>query len=317
MRFFKNVYRDYRDLRRQRRINAPYQIRFFNFWEQDIPDMWFYKFIESRRLLKGKEKRICFFSTLGERDIIKRAKGDVNIFFTGENVESGIHRRRYSDHLLNEECIDLALGFDYFEDPRYMRFPLWLLYMFDPSSNEEDIVKRCSALRHPTNGRHHKFVCMISRADVLGIRQLICEQLSGIGIVDCAGKLLHNCDDLWSIFSDDKSRYISEYRFNICPENSNCYGYVTEKVFQAIDAGCIPIYWGSYNIPEPKVLNSDAIIFWDKDGDNSKTLEFISELNDSPSLFDEYSHQPRLKDGAEEFIIKLFNELENRIKDVL
>ena len=53
---------------------------------------------------------------------------------------------------------------------------------------------------------------------------------------------------------------------------------MTEKAFEAIDAGCIPIYWGSYNIPELGILNQDAIIPWDMYGDNSESVGLVEEL---------------------------------------
>jgi len=317
MGYIKNAYREYLDVRRQLKVNAPYSIRFYNFWEQDIPDMWFYRFIESRGLLKRKDKRVCFFSTFGDRDILKRAKGDVNVFFSGENLKSGIHRLRYSDHFLNDKAIDLALGFEYFDDPRYMRFPLWLMYMFEPESNEDSLIKRCSELRFPQGGRHHKFASLISRVDILGIRTEMYKSMVSIDSVDCAGALMHNCDDLWEVFSDDKKRFISEYKFNVCPENSNCSGYVTEKVFQAIDAGCIPVYWGSYNHPEPEVVNPEAVVFWDKGGNNAKALALMGDMNRSQAIYEDFTHQPRLNKNAEAFVISKFQELEKRIRALL
>ena len=317
MGYFKNLYRDYQDARRQIKANAPYSIRFYNFWEQENPDMWLYQFIQSRRILNENDKRICFYSTFGPRSTIHRTKGEVNIFFTGENLKTGRHHQLYSDHFLNNPSVNLALGFEYFDDSRYLRFPLWMMYMFDPASNDDAIVKKCQDLRHPLRGGHQKFACMISRVDVLGIRKAICEQLSGIQRVDCAGKVLHNCDDLWKVYADDKSRFISKYKFNICPENSNCAGYVTEKVFQAIDAGCIPIYWGSFNNPEPEVLNQDSIVFWEKDGNNGKAIDLVERLEAYPDKYEEFIHQPRLKDGAEDYVLERIHSLEKRIRDLL
>lgn len=311
------TYRDYTDCRRQIRKNTPYNVRFYGFWDQPNPDMWLYQFVQSRKILEGKDERICFYSTFSPRSILNRTKGDVNIFFTGENLKTGNHHQLYPDHFLNEQSIGLALGFEYFDDPRYLRFPLWMMYMFDPASDDDAIIKRCEDLRHPLRGRHEKFACMISRVDILGIRKAICEQLSSIRSVDCAGKVMHNCDDLWKIYSDDKPRFISEYKFNICPENSNCAGYVTEKAFQAIDAGCIPVYWGSYNHPEPDVLNPDAIVFWEKEGDNAKAVDFISQLDASPAKYGEFIHQPRLKESADDYVLGRFHELEKKLKDLL
>lgn len=306
----------YRNYQRQQRANSRYSIRFYNFWKQEPPDMWFYRFIESRQLLKGKNKIVCFYSVFGERNILKRTHQDVNVFFTGENLKrEGFEL--FADHFLNEEAIGLALGFERFDNGKYMRFPLWLMYMFDPEMDGKAIEKRCAELRHPQCGNRNRFACHVSSGDELGIRKKMCVDFSQIGTVDCAGKLMHNCDDLWEAYGNDKKKFISEYKFNLCPENSDCHGYVTEKLFQAIDAGCIPIYWGSGNNPEPEVLNQEAVVFWNPSGGNTTTLDLVRRFDTSPSMYDEFVHQPRLKDGAAEYVIGKFNELENRIRALL
>lgn len=309
-------YKNYRNVANQVKANALYNVQFYNYWKQDVPDMWFYKFINSRGLLKKENKRICFFSTFGDRNIVKKVMGDVKVFFTGENLKKDCHRL-FSDHLLSCKEIDLALGFEYFEEERYIRFPLWLLYMFEPESKDEDIINRCKTLNRPAENCRHRFACHISSEDSMGLRKKICETVSQIEKVDCAGKVMHNCDDLWKVFGDDKKKYISEYKFNICPENSNCCGYVTEKVFQAIDAGCVPIYWGSWNNPEPEVLNNEAIVMWNKEGDNEVTMDFIRQLYESESRFEEYAHQDRLRVGAAEYVIGKFQELETRLRELI
>lgn len=311
-----SFYLSYKDRQRQINKNSEFDIRFYNFWDQDNPDMWLFRFINARKLLKEKGKSVCFYSTFGRRDIINYTKGDVNIFFTGENLKKSNHSS-FADHFLNESLIDFAIGFERFEDPRYIRLPLWIMYMFNPESSEDEIIKRCEELRFPQRGHHNRFACHVSSEDDLGLRKSICKQLSKIEPVDCAGKVLHNCDDLWKFFGDDKMKFISEYKFNICPENSNCMGYVTEKLFQAIDAGCIPVYWGSFNDPEPEVLNHDAIVFWEKDGNNESVLELIEQLNNSPKLFEDFAQQARLKDNASDFVIRKFNDLESHIKNLL
>ncbi len=315
--FLSETYRHLRNYRYQVSKNAPYDVRFYNFWDQDNPDMWLYQFIHSRGLLEGTEKKVCFYSTFGQRSIIGRTKGDVNIFFTGENLKTGHHHRFFSDHYLSEDAIDFAMGFEYFEDLRYLRFPLWIMYMFDADSDDGAIIKRCSDLRFPHIGRHHKFASLISRGDVLGIRTEMFNALSAIETVDCAGTFMHNCDDLWELFSNDKKNFISEYKFNICPENSNCSGYVTEKIFQAIDAGCIPVYWGSFNNPEPEVVNPNAVVFWNKEGNNDAALRLIAELNHSRVKYEEFACQPRLKDGAENYVLDKFHVLESKIREIL
>lgn len=297
-------------------MNAPFMIKFYDFWNQKVTDMWFYKFIQSRQLLKDSSKTICFFSTFGNRDTIGKVHGDVNVFFTGENLKRGDHKL-FADHLLSDDRLDLALGFEHFEDERYVRFPLWIHYMFEPESRDDDVVKRCAELNRPVIGNRMKFACHVSSGDELGLREKVCTELSVIERVDCAGKTMHNCDDLWNVYGNDKNSFLLNYRFNVCPENSNANGYVTEKVFQSVNAGCVPIYWGDFNRPEPKVLNRDAILFWEKDGDNVQLLDFIEQLNASQSLYEDFASQNRLMESAAEYVIGKFDQLERRIKDLL
>jgi hypothetical protein len=41
------------------------------------------------------------------------------------------------------------------------------------------------------------------------------------------------------------------YRFSLCYENvCDEAGYVTEKIFDCLRSGCVPIYWGASNIQE-------------------------------------------------------------------
>ena len=50
---------------------------------------------------------------------------------------------------------------------------------------------------------------------------------------------------------DSKHQTLQKYTFNICYENGkDITGYITEKVFDAFFAGCIPVYWGPDNIFE-------------------------------------------------------------------
>lgn len=49
---------------------------------------------------------------------------------------------------------------------------------------------------------------------------------------------------------DKKVQLLSKYKFCICFENCVFPGYVTEKIFDALLAGCIPIYFGAPDIED-------------------------------------------------------------------
>ena len=41
---------------------------------------------------------------------------------------------------------------------------------------------------------------------------------------------------------------LKEYKFSICFENFACDGWITEKIFDSLFAGCVPVYWGAGDV---------------------------------------------------------------------
>lgn len=75
--------------------------------------------------------------------------------------------------------------------------------------------------------------------------------------VKCPSSLGKNDKSIGSSW-DDKTNYIQKYVFNICPENNCTSGWVTEKLFQCVYSGCIPIYWG--DVHNEEIFNQNRII---------------------------------------------------------
>lgn len=310
-----NTRKYYSDLKKQLSENKFRQVQFYNFWEQPFDEMYWNRWFESRPdILKNNPNlKVGLFSVFGKRDLINYTKCDINIFYTAENVKSDLFSS-YSDNFLNEPKIGLSMGYDYFEHERYCRFPNWIDVFFN---KQDEVANMCNQLRYPDISKKSSFASCICSHDRNGLRSQMVDSLSNIGTVSCPSKFRHNDDSLIKDYGDDKMEYLKSFYFNICPENSNCMGYVTEKLFQAIYSGCIPIYWGSYNRPEQEVLNQDAIILWNKDGDNSRNLKLIKDLVDSPKLMDDFLSQPRLLPTAEEYILDRLNDVERRIKQLM
>ena len=292
-------------------------VRFYNWWPvEDYTTLWLYRFVKNNGLLEGFDKPLNFCSLFGDRDVLNYVNDGVKIFFSGENLHSP-HWAHYSDGLLNDEECKLSIGFDYYDNPRYLRFPLWLTYAFEPTMDVKQIKERCEQLRYPIVGERQKFASLIAHADMDGTRAEMYQALSAIGKIDCPSDLFHNDDSLKNHYADDKLSYLRNYLFNVCPENSNADGYCTEKIFDAIAAGCIPIYWGSDNMPEPTVLNPEAIIFWNKETKGKNAIKQIRELYSRPDSLEAFLKQPRLVDGAEQEVLRMINELNDCIVKLL
>ncbi len=293
-------------------------IRFYN-WIGESNGFWMKKFIESRKIPFSTKQSIAFFSVFGEKFLIKTDSSKVKVFFTGENVhrsEHGFSFQSYENYAL-DSGIDLALGFDYEESDSYLRFPLWLFYLFNPEDTTLSGIKKvCNKLsdhsREETNSK--RFCSLVSGHDPNGLRKEIYDSLHFIDEVSCGGRFMNNTDELKRIYNNNKIHYLEQFKFNICPENSNTSGYVTEKIMEAIMSGAIPIYWGSDNHPEREILNQDAIIFWNKEGDNAKNIELINSLHQTPAMYKEFYSQPRLKPDAAEVIYEIFSNFESKLR---
>ena len=308
-----------------------YPISYFNFWDGQTADqIWFTDFVVSHGFFEKYPKaKFAFFSTLGDVNLIKVDalmhpfdRNRKRIFFTGENVHYDAFHN-YAQNMLNYPQIELSLGFDHVEDERYLRFPIWLLEMFPAHSSKEEIESICNRLSHQKLEENRtRFcalvsgLCTLQGSDSLKMRTSMVENLNSVCNVDCAGKLLRNTEDLQTVFHDNKAEFLKHYKFFICPENISVDGYVTEKVFHSIGSGCIPIYNGSLNNPEPDVLNHDAILFWEKDGDNSQLIKKVEELWNNPQLYKEFFEQPRLQPNAAEVIWQYFVDLEKKINSL-
>ncbi len=77
----------------------------------------------------------------------------------------------------------------------------------------------------------------------------------------------------------DKIATLSKYKFALAYENmENVRGYVTEKIFDAIQAGTVPIYWGASNILD--YVDAEAFIDRRKfknDAELAKYLKSVTE----------------------------------------
>ena len=253
-----------------------------------------------------------------------------SVFFSGENIKALKKYRDYRNYL--GELPTLALGFDDNQKDNYQRFPLWLLYIFPPAfaatASVADIQKRLIEIEQRSFLPKQEFAAMIaSHAGYYSTRKIdgdfsmvsrasMTRQIQNITFVHCPGKLLHNDDSLHQEFNNDKKKYLQQFQFNICPENSATPGYVTEKLFESFEAGAIPIYWGDEN-PEPMILNHERILFWRDGTDNQELLDRIKTLHLLEEERQGFLAVPIFKDTAATAIYQYFEILNTKLIELL
>lgn len=295
------------------------QVKLYNWTFPFQQDKWLINFIEQRGLLEGKPNvRVALYSIFAPFWLSRFDRADIRLFVERENLhkpsmQAWLHR------FLEDSRIDLSLGFDQLSHPQYMRFPFWVMWsVFKPTATFNEISDQINRINSAENHSfdNRKYCAYLCGHDDFG-RKKTYEQFSSIGKIDCDGKLFHNNDDLKTLFNDNKLAYLRNYRFNLTPENTNYKDYVTEKLFEAIDAGCIPIYHGSDNKPEPDILNHDAIIFIEVGAENDDAVKIVRDLNANKKLYLEFASQPRMLPGAADKIYNYYEELEARLREII
>ena len=275
----------------------------------------------------------CFCSVNGKRPNFNKLQDKKKIFFSIENLADVVKhnkcsidesaniyrwlayaRKYYSDYMLND--VDLSLAFIDVQADNYMRFPYWLTTLFPPDVTYTKIKEIVSAINRNMMYAEREAIC-INTHDVFGIRKFICNDLSNVLRITYAGKWRNNTDELWSRYNDDKYTYIKLFKFNICPENMDAPDYCTEKIFDALRCCCIPIYAGCLNNPEPEIINKDFVIFWDLDGDNTEQLKLVKRLNSDNEFYKKFVNQPKLKPDAANYIAEYFENLKQKLKEVI
>lgn len=287
----------------------------YNQWKsENLENNWFVRFLRCN--FPDNKVKVNFFGPLGLPFFICNKFEGKKVFYTAEDVEHKFTKLNlyYGDYRL--KYVDFAMGFGEHDSEKYLRFPYWILTTFDPCSTEDDIVERIKTIN---SVRYKKFdeCVLINKHDKKGTRNMIYQDVKNVVNVKLAGSWKNNTDELWTKYNNDKMLYLKRFKFNICPENDNTKNYVTEKLFDAFICGCIPLYYGSFNNPEPGLVNKDAVIFWNDNGDNENNIKLVKDLNGNSKLYDDFISQNKLTDQSVEYVINRFTKLKEHMRRLI
>lgn len=234
-------------------------------------------------------------SMYGPQKILQKYPTAIKVLYISENVD--IRFPMYNKHQF-----DFIIGHkpNYHNCKTSSRVPLWF-FCYDFLNPNSDIIKQIQNNQIPIENKN-KQISMIARSDFFGIRTMLFNIFKHNNIIiDCPGSLLHNTH--YDIGPDPihKHQFLSDYIFNVCPENCLEPGYVTEKPFQAVFAGTIPIYWGSFTDDENNIFNTNRILFFDNTSPDSifeVSRSVYDLLQNNKSTLNELLQQPCFSTNA-------------------
>ncbi len=297
------------------------KIGYINFWPQNAnntQDYWLFNFIKynidkDAQLVDNKENLdILISSCFGDINVIKNYKARVKIFFYGENLNN---YTQYSNINVLQDLFDLIIGFKYTnKSEKIIRMPLWMTYypFYNYTTNNNILIYLQESYNKNFNLQNKNNLCsLVASHDNNGIRTKIINEIEKYVNILSPGRFNNNMNPIGPS-SVDKFNFIKQTRYNICPENSEYEGYFTEKIFQAFEAGCIPIYW-AIDKPEKNILNENCYLWFDLKN-MEKTKENIYNMFNN---YETYRNNNLFKSTAESEIKILYSTLKESIVEVL
>jgi len=118
------------------------------------------------------------------------------------------------------------------------------------------------------------------------------QRLSRYKQVDSGGAFMNNIGGPIPGYSGGKIEFLKAYKFNIAFENGSFPGYTSEKIYEAMVARCLPIYWGNPLIGEE--FNPKSFLNRSDFPSDEALIEKIVELDKDDAKYLEYARQPYL-----------------------
>lgn len=242
------------------------------------------KYLTKKRSLSVLEKRKRLHGHFKRQNTLEETK--FNVWYTSENVRPPLDE---------EYNIFLSHDLDTY-DGRNIYLPIWATRLGVTIAEAKEAQKKL-LVRRNGDGRERSGICAIV-SNPEPIRMAFLKELQRVVPVDIYGALGSRLVDKFLI--------LSKYKFNVCFENVESPGYITEKPIESWIGGCIPIWRG---IDPSQTLNQNSIINVSKFG-FAKAIEMIKILTSDVDEFNSKWEEPILLNPYN------FDEFQQRIIDL-
>ncbi|GAA8506909.1 glycosyltransferase family 10 [Helicobacter pylori] len=234
---------------------------------------------------------LVFGNPLGQARKILSYQNTKRVFYTGENEAP------------NFNLFDYAIGFDELDfNNRYLRMPLYYAYLHYKAEIVNDTtspykLKALYALKKPSHKfkENHPNLCALIHNEIdplkrgfasfvasnakAPMRNAFYDALNAIEPVTGGGSVKNTL----GYKVKNKNEFLSQYKFNLCFENSQGYGYVTEKILDAYFSHTIPIYWGSPSVA--KDFNPKSFVNVHDFKNFDEAIDYIRYLHAHPNAY--------------------------------
>lgn len=221
----------------------------------------------------------------GSSYMIPSKKRRVRILYTPENIRPNIHK------------YDWVLSYDYkhvLKNTKQFRLPFYTILGAGENLLKKNL-KLHGALKEKTR------FCAFVYSHGAKYRDALFKRLSQYKKIDSPGRSLNNMQNIGGYASclasrksltlfEEKLEFLRQYKFVIAYENESTVGYTTEKIYHALLARTVPIYWGNPLVH--KDFNSKRFINRHNFSSTDAMINKIIELDNNNALYARYLREP-------------------------
>jgi alpha(1,3/1,4) fucosyltransferase len=286
-------------------------IRYTGFWKEFNPDIFFIKkLLPTVKFVNSEDdETIILQGDYGSPDL-NSYKGKAVIAYSAEAWFKSLNTFNTTITCFPTKGKNLQLR--NYERIYFERFGKTNVYSNIPLINK-DVSER-------------NFCCFVVRNPHSWQRNLFFDMLNKIKKVDSLGSHKKNVDfdiparNPHTTAYDDYISILGNYKFCICFENVSYPHYLTEKLYNAMKAGVVPIYWGDPNCV--KIYNPESFIYVPVcENKNDQIEEFriaidkVLSLENNPEEYQKMLDADKvLNVGKENYRVeKVLDDIKNRI----
>lgn len=218
-----------------------------------------------------------------------RSFDGTKVHYTAEN-----YRPRWTN-------TDFSIGYDYVDDSRYLRLPLPVVFAY------ADVVDGFAAPPRK-DWAERSFCNFVYFRPGTRMRRALFNELAGYRPVTSPGRFLNNASapgihDPSVHWRHSKIPYQAGFRFTIAAENGAFPGYTSEKLYDALIAGTIPIYWGDPRVADD--VDERAFINVSSYATLKDVVDAVAEIDRHPELAQPYlDARPFMRTGVDEWFAR-------------
>lgn len=243
----------------------------------------------------GKQSKLenYFYQLLQKRFTVQLVDRPDYLFYA---TEGAFRHRLYTctkiyytfEHYLPDfrEC-DYALTCNRLDDPRHYHLPIYVHYC---AGGAASILKRPQDAERILSQKT-KFCALLTsntHTPTTRTRTDFFHKLCRYKRVDSGGGALNNLG--YTVPPGGKREFLRPYKFTIAFENESRVGYTTEKLFEAMQAQGVPLYWGNPQIHQE--FNPRSFLNYFDYASEEAFIEKIMELDQDDAKYLEYLRQP-------------------------